>query len=121
LTARRIGQTRDFRHEHQQTKRVCDAIAAEFHPEKIVLFGSRSHGRSRPDSDIDLLVVMPFETSPFRQAAIILNHIVRTVGVLPLDLIVRTADQVKERLRMGDNFMREIIEHGKVMYEADHA
>ena len=99
---------------------VCDAIAKEFHPEKIVLFGSYAYGKPHEDSDVDLLVVMPFEGSPFRQAAVILSHVVRTVGVLPMDLLVRTAEQVKERVQIGDAFMREIVERGKVLYEGDH-
>jgi hypothetical protein len=37
-----------------------------------------------------------------------------------MDLLVRTAEQVRERLQMGDSFMRGIIERGRVMYEADH-
>ena len=68
----------------KQIKLTCDAIAREFHPEKIVLFGSYASGQPRPDSDVDLLVVMPFEGSPFRQAAVVLGHVVRTVGVLPV-------------------------------------
>jgi predicted nucleotidyltransferase len=112
----------------QQIMCLCDAIAQEFYPDKIVLFGSYASGKPRPDSDVDLLVVMPFEGSPFHQAAVILGHVVRTVGVLPMDLLVRTAEQVQERLHMGDSFMRDIIAHGKVMYsntvdayETDHA
>jgi predicted nucleotidyltransferase len=106
-----------------QRKRIellCHAIAHEFHPEKIVLFGSHAYGEPRPDSDVDLLVVMPFEGSPFRQASIILGHVVRTVGVVPMDLLVRTTEQVNQRIQMGDSFMRKIIEQGRVMYEADH-
>ncbi len=37
----------------------------------------------------------------------------------PVDLIVRTPEKVRERLTMGDDFMWEIIEEGKVLYEAD--
>ena len=55
---------------------LCSEIAREFRPNRIVLFGSHAYGDSRPDSDIDLLVVMPFEGSPFRQAAAILGHLV---------------------------------------------
>lgn len=85
-----------------------------------MLFGSYGHGRPTADSDVDLLVVMPFEGSPFRQAAVILGHVVRTVGVVQMDLLVRTAAQVRDRLQMGDSFMREVIERGKVIYEGDH-
>lgn len=114
-------QTFSPQQRQEQIRQLCDAIAREFHPEKIVLFGSHIYGRPHSDSDVDLLVMMPFEGSPFRQAAVILSHIVRTVGVLPMDLLVRTAEQVRKRLQMGDSFMREIIERGRVMYEADHA
>ena len=40
--------------------------------------------------------------------------------VTPLDLLVRTPAQVQERLRLEDPFMREIVQRGKVRYEADH-
>jgi predicted nucleotidyltransferase len=105
----------------KQIRTVCDAIARKFHPEKIILFGSFAYGKPRPDSDVDLLVVMPFEGSPFRQASLILSHVVSAVGVLPMDLLARTSEQVEERLHIGDSFMREIIERGKIIYEADHA
>jgi predicted nucleotidyltransferase len=111
-------QTNSRSQRWQQIRLLCDTIAQEFHPDKIVLFGSYAYGQPRPDSDVDLLVVMPFEGSPFRQASVILSHVVRTVGVLPMDLLVRTAEQVQERLHMGDSFMREIIERGRVMYSS---
>ena len=116
-----LPQTIGAHQRQEQIRDLCEAIAREFHPEKIVLFGSYAYGEPRPDSDVDLLVVMPFEGSPFRQASVILGHVVRTIGVLPMDLLVRTAEQVHERLQMGDSFMHEILKHGKVMYEADHA
>jgi predicted nucleotidyltransferase len=34
------------------------AIAAEFHPERIILFGSYAYGTPHEESDVDLLVVM---------------------------------------------------------------
>lgn len=105
----------------KQIRIVCESIVREFHPEKIVLFGSYAYGKPRQDSEVDLLVVMPFEGSPFRQAALILGHVVRTVGVIPMDLVVRTAEQVRERVQIGDSFMQEISERGKIIYEGNHA
>lgn len=109
------------RRQRGQIARLCAVIAREFQPEKIVLFGSWAYGKPAADSDIDLLVVMPFEGSPFRQAGIILHRVIQSVGVLPLDLLVRTPEQLHERLAIGDVFVREILERGKVLYEADHA
>ena len=104
-----------------QIARLCAVIAREFQPDKIILFGSWTYGTPDTDSDIDLLIVMPFEDSPFRQTGTILNRVIQAVKVLPLDLLVRTAEQLDERLAIGDGFVRDILERGKVLYEADHA
>jgi len=37
---------------------VVRQIAEKFQPEKIILFGSYAHGEPRPESDVDLLVIM---------------------------------------------------------------
>jgi len=109
------------RKRNAHIKNLCEQIAREFNPEKIILFGSQAYGKPTVESDIDLLVVMPYEGSPFRQAGIILNRVIPRVGVLPIDLLVRTAEQVSRRLALGDRFMSEILERGKVMHEArDH-
>ena len=47
-----------------QIARLCEVIVREFQPEKVILFGSWAYGKPDADSDIDLLVVMPFEGSP---------------------------------------------------------
>ena len=101
-----------------EIKKLCDQIAREFHPDRIILFGSHAYGTPTPDSDVDLLVVMPFEGSSRQQAVNIRTRIDTPV---PLDLLVRTPEQISERLAMGDFFIREIVEEGTVLYEADHA
>ena len=102
-------------------KKLCAQIARDFNPEKIILFGSQAYGQPTIDSDVDLLVVMQFAESPFRQAGIILSCVIPKIGVLPLDLLVRTPAQLQERLILGDGFIQEILARGKVMYENKHA
>ncbi len=49
-------------------KKIADLgnrIAKEFQPERIILFGSYAYGKPRPDSDVDLLVVLPFDGKGF--------------------------------------------------------
>jgi predicted nucleotidyltransferase len=108
----------DGRKRYAHIKKLCGQIAHEFKPEKIILFGSQAYGKPTAESDIDLLVVMPYKGSPFRQAGEILKRVIPRVGVAPIDLLVRTPKQVEERLAIGDEFMKEILERGKVMYEA---
>ena len=68
-------------------------------------------------ASLDLLVIMPFKGTPHRQTVEIRTRIEPGVA---LDLLVRTPRQISRRLAMGDSFMREILERGKVLYEADH-
>src|SRR5215510_2505745 len=43
--------------------RMVKRIVKNFRPEKIILFGSHARGEAGPDSDVDLLVVMPVQGS----------------------------------------------------------
>jgi len=43
----------------RQIEDVSGRIAAEFEPERILLFGSYAWGAPSPDSDVDLLVILP--------------------------------------------------------------
>jgi len=63
------------RQRRGQIAHLCEIIAREFQPEKIILFGSWAYGTPDAESDIDLLIVMPFEGSPFRQAGTILKSV----------------------------------------------
>lgn len=99
-----------------QIQAVVSQIVEKFHPEKIILFGSYAEGNAREDSDVDLLVVLPFEGHPAWKAGEILNSIKRRFA---LDLIVRTPETLKQRLEWHDFFLMEITEKGKVVYEAN--
>lgn len=108
---------RDPTRREQYIQQLCQRIADRYRPERIILFGSHAYGQPTVESDVDLLVVMEYEGSPLQQAI----KISRELGlVTPLDLLVRTPAQVEERLRLEDPFMREIVQCGKVLYEADH-
>jgi len=93
----------------------CDNVAKRFKPLKVILFGSYAAGKPGPDSDVDILVVLPFEGKPVKKALEILNTIDPR---FPIDLIVRTPEQVADRIRKSDFFMRDIMKKGKVLYEA---
>ena len=114
-----LGRMKMIRRTSQkEIKKLCEEIAREFHPQKIILFGSHAYGKPKLHSDVDLLVIMPFKGRHTSKAIELLN---RLNPAAALDLLVRTPKQVEKRLAMDDFFMREIIERGKVMYEADHA
>ena len=96
---------------------VAGQIAEAFHPQKIVLFGSYAYGIPTENSDVDLLVILPYEGKGAQKSV----EIIRAVNpVIPIDLLVRTMEQVSTRIKMNDFFLREIMEKGKVLYEAAH-
>lgn len=101
-----------------QIKALCRKIAEDFSPERIILFGSRAHGRPHADSDVDLLVVMECEGPGARKAAEILNRVQPAFAV---DLIVRTPGELRRRLALEDRFLTDVVRHGQVLYEAAHA
>lgn len=93
-------------------------IGKRFHPQRIILFGSYAEGQPTDDSDVDLLVIMPFKGTPADQSV----EIRMTIRPpFPVDLLVRTPEKVQERLKLGDPFMRVILKKGKVIYEDDRA
>jgi len=93
-------------------------IAQQFNPHKIILFGSYAYGKPTADSDVDMLVIMPFEGKSAYKATEIL---LATDPCFPIDLLVRTPEQIKTRVELGDFFIREITKKGKVLYEAADA
>jgi len=103
--------------EMKKIEDLTSQIVREFNPERIILFGSYAYGQASDDSDVDLLVILPFEGKAVRKAIEIRNNV---NARLPLDLIVRTPEQLAERLAQNDWFMREIVERGRTLYEANH-
>ena len=89
-------------------------IVEQFQPQRIILFGSYAYGQPRPESDVDLLVVMDTPLRETEQAVRICQRIEYHFG---LDLIVRTPATLAQRLTLGDPFLREIIDKGMVLYE----
>lgn len=89
-------------------------IARAFEPERIILFGSYAYGKPTEHSDIDLLVLMPFDGSSFRKSLEILNEV---DPQFPVDLLVRTPEDAARRYAEYDPLVREAMDRGKVLYE----
>ena len=104
--------------DRKQIQVFCNAVAREFRPLKIILFGSHAYGNPTDDSDVDLLVIMPFKGPGANQAVKILG---RVEPPFPLDLLVRQPATVARRVAWGDFFLREVLDRGEVLYEASHA
>ena len=98
--------------EHIQD--ITTKIINSVHPEKIILFGSYAWGEPTKDSDLDLFIIMKSNVRPIKRAATIRKAC--RDGYVPMDLIVRTPDEVQKRLDMGDPFIKRILNEGKMVY-----
>jgi predicted nucleotidyltransferase len=99
-------------------RRFARRIAERFQPEKIILFGSYAYGTPHNESDVDLLVIMPTRNAIDQAIRIDLAF----EWPFALDVHVRTPFQIRQGLKEGDCdwFLREVMEKGKVLYEAPH-
>jgi len=91
-------------------------IGREFGAERVILFGSYARGEVTEDSDVDLLVIGLFKGRSVDKSVEIR---MKLRPPFPVDLLVRTPEKVRQRIELGDNFMREILQEGKVLYEAN--
>ncbi|NOS70481.1 MAG: nucleotidyltransferase domain-containing protein [Verrucomicrobia bacterium] len=94
-----------------QIETYCRVLAREFRPEKIILFGSYAYGKPTLDSDVDLVVVMPFRGSDTKK---VVQMLTRVGAPFPMDLLLWKPDRTKRT----DYFTREVLSRGKVMYES---
>ncbi len=99
----------------EQLQEVVQRIVQTFDPQRIVLFGSHAYGEPRSDSDVDLLVVLESDERPAARATRV-SRVLRP-RPFPMDILVRTPDELRHRLEIGDHFIREVMDHGRVLYE----
>ena len=101
--------------QETQIREFVERLVGEFSPQRVILFGSYAWGDPSPDSDVDLLVIMPTSKRPIQQALDIRQRISRS---FPLDLLVKTPQEVQRRVALNDFFMRTIMAEGKTLYES---
>jgi uncharacterized protein len=94
---------------------MAERIVQDFDPVKIILFGSHARGEAGPESDIDLLVVLP-EVANKRQAAVAIR---RALAGLPVtkDIVVTTPEEIARRGDLVGTVLRPALREGKVLYE----
>jgi predicted nucleotidyltransferase len=94
---------------------MVDCIVRDFHPMRIVLFGSHARGEAGPESDVDWLVVLPDITDK-RQAAIRIRQALADFSVCK-DIIVTTPEEIARRGDLVGTVLRPALREGIVLYE----
>jgi predicted nucleotidyltransferase len=106
---------RTKREVQAKIRRMVRVIVRRFDPDRIILFGSHARGDAGPDSDVDLLVVMPVAGSTFDKAVEIgvALHDIR----VSKDIIVTRPEEFAWRKDIVGTIERPAFREGKVQYE----
>lgn len=92
----------------------------------MILFVSHAYGTPLPDSDIDLMIVVPLDTLPTTHREkmdlyLHYNQFIREFKkIVPIDLIVYTKGMYEKFVELNSMFSREITNKGMILYEANN-
>lgn len=89
-------------------------IVSRFHPDRIILFGSHARGTAGPDSDVDLLVVLPFVGSK-REKQLEIRLALSSIRVAK-DIVVTTPEEFQWRKEVPGTIERPAALEGRVLY-----
>ncbi len=97
---------------------IVDKIRDNYHPEKIILFGSHAYGKPTEDSDIDIVIIKKEKhySSPIDRSVEIRRIVSEENRLCAITPIVYTPEELEYRLSIGDDFVAEVLEKGKVLY-----
>ena len=98
----------------REIQQMVRRIVSRFHPERIILFGSHARGDAGPDSDVDLLVVMPLSGSK-QEKQIEIRLALRNIHI-PKDIVVTTPEEFQWRKEIPGTIERPAAREGKVLY-----
>lgn len=99
----------------QALRKIVQRIVNELRPEKIILFGSYGYGSPTEDSDVDLLVIMETSSRP-ADRYLAVSRLIRP-RPFPLDILVKTPEEISRATEKGDFFIGEIVTKGQTLYE----
>ena len=89
---------------------------AALRPERILLFGSHAWGAPTPDSDLDLMIVVPTSDEPPHRRAQRAYRAVGPVGV-PKDLLVLTHEEFERQAEVPTSLARRVRDGGVLLYD----
>lgn len=98
----------------KEIKRVTERIVRKYRPKKIILYGSFAYGEPHKESDVDLLIIKSTR-KPRTKRHLEVDRMLLDRH-LPLDILVYTPLEIKKRLLLGDFFIKNILEQGKILY-----
>jgi predicted nucleotidyltransferase len=97
---------------HKMVRRIVD----RFDPEQVYLFGSHGRGNARPDSDVDLMVVMPVGKNDKREKRIDIRVALHDIPVAK-DVFVVTPEELVRYQDVPGTLIQPALREGKLIYD----
>ena len=97
-------------------KELLDPVVAHFNPQRVIVFGSHARGNVRPDSDIDLLVIVDDDT-PREALSARSVYEARSGYHGAVDILPCRASTLASRARAKGSFADIVLREGVVVYE----
>jgi predicted nucleotidyltransferase len=105
------------RNRKKMIREMVNRIVEHFDPERIILFGSQARGEAGPESDVDLLVVMPVQGSK-REKQLEIRALLRGIR-LAKDIVVSRPEEFAWRKDIVGTIEYPATKEGKVLYARD--
>jgi uncharacterized protein len=96
---------------------ITERLVSALRPDCIYVFGSQARGDARPDSDIDLLLVVPSTEQPTHRLAQLAYHAAAPHS-LDLDILVMSRDEFEWRSRALASLPATVLREGRILYAA---
>jgi len=97
-------------------KIVVKRLADNFHPQKIILFGSQAKGTADDHSDVDLLVICSIKGAR-RKKMVAMDRSLRGLG-LARDIVLLTPEEFERDRFIPGTIARPAWQEGKILYES---
>lgn len=97
-------------------KAITKKIRDNYNPEKIILFGSYAYGKPKKDSDIDLLIIKKTNARHIDRSTKVREILQEENRLIAIEPLVYTPKEVDKRLKMEDDFIKNIMDEGKILY-----
>jgi predicted nucleotidyltransferase len=92
-------------------------LVEAYQPERVYLFGSRARGEAGPDSDYDLLLVVPDDSPPERRRSQLAYRVLRGTAVAA-DVVVWSRSAFEQRLRVPASLPAIVAREGRPLIGA---
>jgi predicted nucleotidyltransferase len=96
---------------------IVERLKIAYTPERIYLFGSCGRGDSGPDSDFDILVIVPDDAPPERRGSRLAYQALRGTGAAA-DVLVWSRSYFESRLHLKASLSSTIASEGRLLYAA---